>query len=200
MVTINPYTYPNAAHKRRHHPSGYSDYSSYFPWVQDEFLFRCVYCLKRMVWHPTDVWTVDHLVPRETAPQLACEYTNLVLACSFCNSQKGEKSVPDPCSVAYGKCLSVQLDGSIVPHGKHGKAIIDAVRLNHPRMQEERVKTIKVLHVLAAADPDEYVRRMTYPTDLPDLSKRHPPVNLLPNGVDQSCHARKSRNELSETY
>ena len=48
--TVPPYAYPSKALNRRHGPSGYTDYHSYRPWLEDDFAFRCVYCLKRMVW------------------------------------------------------------------------------------------------------------------------------------------------------
>ena len=97
-----PYAYPPHAHERRHGPRGYSSHKEYRRWLEDDFIFRCVYCLKRMVWAPTDIWTVDHIVPREEAPELACEYDNLVLACQFCNLLKSSHWVPDPCIAAYG--------------------------------------------------------------------------------------------------
>ena len=97
--TVHPYAYPPAAHQRRHGPAGYTDYHSYRPWLEDEFSFRCIYCLKRVVWAPTDIWTIDHLVSQDDAPHLECDYTNLVFACQFCNSQKGpnrsSRSMPD---------------------------------------------------------------------------------------------------------
>ena len=46
----DPFSYPAAAHVRRHGPQGYADYPSYLPWLRDEFSFRCVYCLLREQW------------------------------------------------------------------------------------------------------------------------------------------------------
>src|SRR5208337_687922 len=62
-----PFAYPTEPHCRRHGPSGYTDYQSYRPWLEDEFSFRCLYCLKRMVWAPTDVWSVDHIISQDEA-------------------------------------------------------------------------------------------------------------------------------------
>ena len=129
--TVQPYAYPGEAHQRRHGPAGYTDYHSYRPWLEDEFAFRCVYCLKRMVWAPTDIWTVDHLVSRHDAPHLECDYTNLVFACQFCNGQKGPKRVPDPCEVAYGSCLRVEADGSVTALNDFGRRLVKVLRLNH---------------------------------------------------------------------
>lgn len=69
---VQPYVYPAEPHQRRHGPAGYASYEEYRPWLEDEFCFRCVYCLKRMVWAPTDVWTIDHLVARDEASERPC--------------------------------------------------------------------------------------------------------------------------------
>lgn len=47
-----PFEYPSAPLVRRHGPVGYLDYSSFRPWLRDEFGFRCVYCLRREQWEP----------------------------------------------------------------------------------------------------------------------------------------------------
>jgi hypothetical protein len=44
---MTPFTYPGAAHVRRHGPQGYADPESYRSWLRDEFHFQCVYCLVR---------------------------------------------------------------------------------------------------------------------------------------------------------
>ena len=50
--TREVFQYPRSALIRRHGPRGYADYVSYKPWLRDEFLFRCVYCLSRERWKP----------------------------------------------------------------------------------------------------------------------------------------------------
>ena len=140
-----PYVYPSSPHQRRHGPAGYLSYEKYRPWVEDEFYFRCIYCLKRMVWAPTDVWVIDHLSPQEEAPDLAYDYDNLVLACQCCNRQKSSHRIPDPCQVAYGLCLRVESSGQITPLNASGKRLVDTIRLNHEKYVREREKMIKLL-------------------------------------------------------
>ena len=36
------FEYTHTIHSRRHGPLGYLNYSSYRPWLRDEFQFRCV--------------------------------------------------------------------------------------------------------------------------------------------------------------
>jgi hypothetical protein len=199
--TPQPYAYPRDAHQRRHGPAGYANYHDYRPWLEDEFSFRCVYCLKRMVWAPTDIWAVDHLVSRRDAPHLECHYENLVFACQFCNGQKGPARVPDPCRIAYGTCLQVESDGTVTPRGRSGRRLVKVLRLNHKWHVAERLKIIRLLASLARHDQGEFDRFMGFPSDLPDLGGRRPPGgNHRPHGIAESCFARKQRGELPRVY
>jgi hypothetical protein len=200
--TIHPYLYPTAPHVRRHGPSGYSDYQSYRPWLEDEFSFRCVYCLKRMVWSPSDVWVIDHLISQVESPELECVYDNLVFACGHCNSQKGPNRVPDPCEIAYGTCIRVEADGTITSHNRQGNRLIQVLRLNHSHLVAERLKTMRIHAILS--DPkyaNEYQQYMGFPTVLPDLASRKPPGgNSRPQGLNDSHLARRQRDELPTIY
>lgn len=198
--TARPYAYPLDAHQRRHGPAGYTNYESYRPWLEDEFTFRCVYCLKRMVWAPTDIWVIDHLISQHEAPHLECEYDNLVFACQFCNGQKGPNRVPDPCQVAYGDCLRVEPDGSVTPLNLFGWRLEKVLRLNHDRQVQERLKTIRLLSILAGHDKEEFERLMGFPPELPNLGKRKPHNNRRPQGIVESYYARRQRGELPTVY
>ena len=161
----------------------------------------CIYCLNRKVWAPTNIWAIDHLVSQDEAPELECEYGNLVFACQFCNQQKLANRVPDPCQVAYGKCLRVEWDGTVTPLNKQGERLVNIIRLNHPRFIEERLKTIRVWSVLCNHDSAELQMLMGFPADLPDLSRLKPPGgNRRPEGISESCFARRERGNLPKTY
>lgn len=197
---VNPYVYPVKPHQRVHGPAGYTDYSSYRPWLEDEFFFRCVYCLKRMVWAPTDQWVVDHLIPLVDAAELECEYDNLVFACQFCNQQKGSSRLQSPCQVGYGSCLAVEADGTVRTLNKAGNKLIKALSLNHSLQIQERTKTLGIIASLAQYNRAEYTRLMGYPQNLPDLRKLRPPRNDRNDGL-QNCHlARWERGELAAVY
>jgi len=199
--SAEPYAYPMSAHQRRHWPMGYASYGEYLPWLQDEFSFRCVYCLKRMVWAPTDIWVIDHVIPRDLAPELTCDYENLVLACQCCNRQKSSHRLADPCRVAYGSCLRVEPNGEVKWLNAHGKRLVNTIRLNHERYVQERRKMLRVLQMAACRDRDLFERLMGYPADLPDLSRLRPPGgNRRPEGVEDSVHSRRVRGDLSRTY
>jgi 5-methylcytosine-specific restriction endonuclease McrA len=193
------FSYSEKPHQRRHGPAGYVNYEEYRPWLEDEFSFRCVYCLKRVVWAPTDIWTIDHLIPQHLAPHLVAEYDNLVFACQFCNGQKRGITVPDPCKTAYGASLRVEVDGRVTALDANGRRLEEVIRLNHPRMVAFRLRWMKVLQSVEN-DPAQYKSLLGFPDDLPDLATRKPKSNSRPEGVLESCFARRQRGTLPETY
>ena len=138
---------------------------------------------------------------QDDAPDLECEYDNLVFACQFCNQQKLANRVPDPCQVAYGKCLRVEPDGTVTPLNTQGRRLVNVIRLNHPRFIEERLKTLRVWKALATHDPIEFQRLMAFPANLPDLSRLKPPGgNRRPEGILESCLARRNQDDLPKMY
>src|SRR3712207_1265694 len=96
------FEYPSEPHVRRHGPAGYAVYEAYKPWLRDEFVFRCAYCLFRERWYPDGQasFSADHFVPPVVAPDRSLDYDNLIYACVRCNSRKRENLVLDPCQVA----------------------------------------------------------------------------------------------------
>jgi hypothetical protein len=154
-----------------------------------------------MVWAPSDIWAIDHLISPHDAPHLECDYDNLVFACQFCNAQKGPNRVPDPCQVAYGDCLRVECDGAVTPLNRFGRRLEKVLRLNHERHIQERLKIIRLLSVLAVYDRAEFERWMGFPLELPNLETKKPPNNnRRPQGIAESYYARRQRSELPTVY
>ena len=89
---MDVFAYPSEKADRKHLPGGYRSYQRYKPWLRDEFLFRCVFCLTRERWYPNghESFGVDHLKPKSRAPELVCDYRNLLYVCNSCNSRKGD--------------------------------------------------------------------------------------------------------------
>ena len=169
-LSAHPYRYPTEARARRHGPAGYKHYREFRPWLEDEFLFRCVYCLKRQKWARTDVWAVDHVVPRTEAPELECSYDNLVLTCQWCNSRKLARGLPDPVAVAYGNCMAVdESSGDIRPLNDDGRILIRVLKLDSPQHVRTRADTLRRLKIMAECAPAEWLKIMSFPEELPDL-------------------------------
>src|SRR5947207_2182032 len=112
-MTLTPFRYPATPHVRKHAPAGYADYTSYKPWLRDEFEFRCVYCLQREMWsRDRDAsFSVDHVAPQSQAPELIGVYDNLVYACLRCNSARQDIRMIDPTHEAMANHIRVEADG-----------------------------------------------------------------------------------------
>lgn len=201
-----PYAYPSAPHERQHGPTGYTDYRQFKPWLRDEFLFRCVYCLFRERWNPDGdaAFGVDHVLPKGRKRELSLVYDNLVYACNRCNTRKGtQNDVPSPDSVAYGEHLSVSDDGIVHPRTDVGARLCLTVSLNAPDKVAYRRR---IAGLLKSHGDDLECRRllrdwMGFPISLPDLRGLRPPTgNTRPEGVESSCFERRRRGELPGVY
>ncbi|MEM7559314.1 MAG: HNH endonuclease [Planctomycetota bacterium] len=200
MTDATPFAYPSKPHRRKHGPV-YRDFADYKDWLRDDFDFRCVYCLRREVWERRRaIWVVEHLISRHDRPDLATEYTNVVLACTTCNSWKSASSMPDPCKMGYGSLVTVRSDGSIIAKKKEGKLLIKIARLDDADSTEWRRKIIHLLCNYSLHEPEEYKRWMGFPVDLPDLTNRKPRSNSKPQSKDDCRFAQRQRGELPETY
>ncbi|MDZ7618697.1 MAG: HNH endonuclease [Patescibacteria group bacterium] len=196
------FDYPDTAHVRRHGPSGYQDCTSYRDWLRDEFSFRCVYCLMRELWGQRSAsFHIDHFTPQAHDPARALDYDNLVYVCAACNALKGDGMVPDPCRVAYGRCVRVNADGTVAALSEEGEWLIDELRLDSPDRTRFRQLIMRTLASLARCGETQTLTDwIRYPNDLPDLRRKREPGNSRPKGRDQCCFARRERGELPETY
>src|SRR5690349_17329451 len=127
MSLPTPFAYPTAPHARRHGPRGYKNYQQYKPFLRDDFVFRCVYCLEREAWYPDRAgsFSVDHFEAKVVNPARETDYENLVYACTRCNSFKRKAGVDlNPCLVAFADHLRVREDGQIEGLTPEGNKLI----------------------------------------------------------------------------
>ncbi len=197
-----PFVYPLEPHVRRHGPFGYKNYERYRPWLRDEFSFRCVFCLAREVWAKKRAnWEIDHCIPQTLAAALVLVYENLLYVCSSCNSLKSSHLVPNPCQVAFGRCLIVQVDGTIHALNEEGELLIEFLGLNDDDYIRWRQLVIgEVKSMYEAGDNEKLIMKLGYPKELDDLSKLKPVGNTKPEGINKSLYARRVRGELPEMY
>ena len=202
------FSYPQAAHVRKHCPKGYTDYKSFKPWLRDEFQFRCIFCLCRERWFPDgdSSFSVEHFHPKTAYPHLACEYSNLLLACCACNSAKRDCLIPiDPCTEAIGEHLEVNFDGEVKAKSTMGQLVIDVCLLNRELLLDYRKRKIAIWNLLNTT-VDEAIRNIlgdcfAYPIDLPDLRRLVPPGgNASPTSEENCCLALQDRGELGSHY
>lgn len=208
-----PYTVPArslSASERRHRPSGYTDYSSYKPWLRDEYDFRCVYCLAREVWdlNATGVasgFGIDHMRSQRDAPDEEASYENLCYCCNDCNSLKGAQSLPQPLiDEPLDRHFRINEDGSVSAITAEGIWLRDCLLLDLPAAVERR-RLILDLRLAALSDlkagrDSPKLRMFGYPFDLENLALRNPPSNTRPAGLEQTAWARRERSELPRFY
>jgi len=199
-----PFIYPSQPHGRKHGPMGYSRYGLYRNWLRDEFVFTCVYCLRRETWATLKRdWELDHFVPKSIRPELELDYDNLVYACSTCNRTKAAHLAPDPCKVAFGGCVEINDNGEIygIEGSTHGIALIEALGLDADDYNELRRAVFELRDALPMGSK-AYCRWFGFPSDLPDLEKEPKPPhgNKRPNGIRVSCLEKSRRGKLPKYY
>lgn len=201
------FNYPAQPHVRKHGPVGYTEYSSYKPWLRDEFIFRCSYCLIREVWYPnvSASFGVDHFTPQILAPELTCTYDNLVYACNRCNSWKQDNVVLDPCKVDFSQHLQVNEDGTIQALTQEAVEHMQVLGLDDPDLTRYRKQIIDILKRLQAL-PDETAtdilhQWLRFPNDLPNLNRLRPPNgNSRPEGVSECFYNQKQAGRLPKLH
>jgi hypothetical protein len=207
-MTLAVFCHPTKPHVRRHGPCGYNPYGGFKPWLRDEFCFRCVYCLERERWYPDRAasFSADHVIPQCEAPDRICDYTNLVYACTRCNSIRRHLKFIDPTEQALGKHIRLESDALFVGLTPEGQDVIDNLRLNKSPSLQVRRNALHVLALFASQPENAQVRNLYFdvfgfPEELPDLSGLKPPNgNTLPDGVNTCFFVRKKVGTLPDVY
>jgi hypothetical protein len=200
------FEYPATPHHRKHGPTGYKDYESYRNWLRDEFSYRCVFSLMRETWDEvTANFDIDHLQAQAEAPNLVCDYDNLLYLRHSRNLAKSKKRLPDPCKISLGKCLYVEMKGerigNIYALNGTGKTIISVLRLDNKELTRVRQNWIEILRLAAENNEILFRRLIGYPPDLPNLRDAKPPQgNKRPNGLSQSAFALREKGLLPKWY
>ena len=215
MSAPNPFLYTPQPHQRKHGPAGYIDYQEYKPWLRDEFVFRCVYCLERELWYGDRhaSFSVEHVEPQKDSPLRICDYTNLVYACTRCNSYKRRIRLIDPTAVGFGIHLRVDEKTGVVHPVKvngnpsrEGALVISLLHLNEDPAISNRRYAIDLLALKREYPDNERIHRLFlkcfgFPEELPDLRSHRPPQGNQLEGSELRCYfALRDANHLSDTY
>lgn len=208
MSRLDPFAYPTEPHVRKHAPAGYAEYQAYKPWLRDEFVFRCVYCLQREMWSRDRhaVFSVDHVVPQSEDPSLTCVYSNLVYACVRCNSARQDVTVIDPTVVGMGGHLAVGSDGVVRGLTEDGEFLVELLHLNAGRVVQERLRVFRIRDRYEANPSDtgvaaDFSESFGFPDELPDLRGLRPPAGNSLEVNRRSCFAAlQERRQLPCVY
>jgi hypothetical protein len=199
---MTPFTYPAEPHTRRHGPQGYADYTSFRPWLRDEFCFRCVYCLARERWvRGEGMFHLDHFLPVAHHPERILTYENLLYACATCNAAKSDHPIPDPCRFLLSGDVTIREDGVMEARTRDARRIVRVLGLDDEKTTEFRMLWIGIVALAKEHNAPLHRWLMGFPDDLPDLNGLMPPGgNTQPEGVERSYYARRQCGNLAETY
>lgn len=210
MSPLDPFAYPIEPLARVHSPAGYTDYTSYKPWLRDEFEFRCLYCLTRERWDQSHTghsgFGVDHVTPQVAAPALVWVYGNLVYACNSGNATRSDIPLPLDPTAGLASHLRVEGDGRVTALTAAGRELVGLHALNSVARIAQRRNIFRIFR-LACELPENsnalelFAFTFGYPADLPDLAAlRAPGGNANPGSERFSHHARRSHSQLAEAY
>src|SRR5579884_373759 len=163
-MTLDIFSHPTEPHMRRHGPQGYNPYDGFKPWLRDEFCFRCVYCLERERWYPDRAasFSADHVIPQTAAPDRICDYTNLVYACTRCNSIRRHLRLIDPTEQAFGKHIKLGSDAIFIGLTPEGQDVIDNLRLNKNPALQVRKNALRILALYNSRSEDVHVKDLYF--------------------------------------
>lgn len=204
-----PFIFPNVAHVRKHGPVGYTDYTTYKPWLRDEFQFRCVYCLERERWYPSGhaAFGVEHSLPKSDPANArsVCDYEILLYACNSCNAQKQDQLILNPCDQSMGEHVRIGEDGSMVGFTPEGKRFVRLLGLNRLERRQARRFVFTILRLYEAHPENSEVQSLYrhyfgYPDDLPNLDTLRPQDNLRPDGLNDAYFRQRADGRLPEVY
>lgn len=199
-----PFGYPAGTHSFRHGPGGYETCESFRPWLRDEFEYRCVYCLFRERWCPVLAFHLDHFVARVLDDSKKLTYRNLVYACPTCNCRKSSLPLPSPLKAFRNKNVTVNEDGTLVASTPEAQKLVRVLGLDSPEYNEWRRLMIDIVAMASRVKGRRYrnlfQQLMSYPDDLPNLTRLAPPKNSRPAGISESAYARRQQGELPEEY
>jgi len=160
-----------------------------------------VYCLIRENWgRATGEFDLEHFAPQALGTVRSHDYDNLLYSCHACNLRKGATDVPDPSVVLTAETVRIYPDGSMVGLSAEAERLIRVLCLNSHMMKRWRRTWMRIIELATTCDRTLLDSLMSYPDDIPDLSASRPPENTRPDGVAQSCFARRRRGELEKVY
>ncbi len=117
-------------------------YTEYLRELRIDFWFSCAYCTMCEAEAQAIAFSIDHYEPQTARTDLICTYSNLMYACTICNSFK-QNVTPPACARAAGYRFfkadqddaseHFVLEGETIrPLTNVGKLTISALNLNRP--------------------------------------------------------------------
>lgn len=127
-------------------PSNKSGYRKYRPFVRNDFLGQCAYCLMtELLAGGAENFELDHFRPKAQFPELVNDFHNIYYSCHPCNHTKLDTwpspeltalgySFVDLCSDDFDKHFEALENGEWQGITGAGRYTIDALRLNRQHL------------------------------------------------------------------
>jgi len=124
--------------------NNYARYTSFKPYLREDFNRRCGYCDDRdVICGGVRGFHIDHFRPRKHFEHLENDYNNLVYACPYCNGGKSDdwpsgneeltvldgRGYIDPCDTDFDKQFERYIDGRIRPKTDVGNYMFKKLKL-----------------------------------------------------------------------
>jgi len=121
-------------------------YRSFRPFVREDFLRQCAFCLfSELLVGGEEGFELDHFRPRHLFPELLNDFYNLYYSCHPCNHIKRDSWPPsileeqgirfvDLCKEDFGAHFSVEADGKLDALTNSGNYTIDKLNLNRKHL------------------------------------------------------------------
>lgn len=121
-------------------------YRSFRPFVREDFLRQCAFCLfSELLVGGEEGFELDHFRPRHLFPELLNDFYNLYYSCHPCNHIKRDSWPPaaleeqgicfvDLCKEDFGSHFSVEADGRLNALTNPGNYTIDKLNLNRQHL------------------------------------------------------------------
>lgn len=123
-----------------------SNYRKYLPFVREDFVRQCAYCLlSEVLASGEENFELDHFKPRNQFPELLNDYYNLYYACHPCNHGKRDLWPPadlqsqgvfivDLCKDKFASHFFQEDNGFLMGVTHSGSYTIDILRLNRKHL------------------------------------------------------------------
>lgn len=202
MSSPQLYKFPKLRHKRTEAPGALSKYSDFKPYLISEFSNTCVYCRTPDFLPASEVFGVDHYLPKKHFPKLETTYSNLYFACNTCNRRKGsyfhrsatDPFIPNPCDHVMFDHL--RYDGSTAkPHSASGKFAVDQLLLNDPDFITKR-ETIVACAAAVSIELDSLLKMVARLKKLAAVGNKSA-AQKLPDAISDADKIAKRLNRFT---
>ncbi len=153
----------------------------------------------------TDMQPLASIISSRNHPEHVSDYDRMVYCCLTCNGIRQDSWLPvDPTREALGNHLETDESGEVNAKSDRGSQMIKTFQLDRDALTEYRREMMKLLLELASSESSDAIESLqhllSYPSDLPDLTRKQPPDNHRKAGLQSTAFVLREKGELPEWY